>query len=252
MAIKLGTYRRNLSRHAQHFIRDQKLAIKTVSRNTPRASIILTALHLNSDVADLMDAFNSYILGISDIYHVDQTAVREAMVGIGGCIVRLAKLIGTRTPTATKRTKLVGTRTAALLQLSSLTSGLVDEASGLLGQVAMTEQNKEVMLPKQGTKEMRTVRVVDTEKTMEMFTNTIAQMGATLSSVATLYWRLSYDFFNAPPEFLFEEGNNNLIAAMGEEFFAPKAKLGGQAPKKDVSPVAPKGKTKLKGTAVPA
>jgi hypothetical protein len=65
---------------------------------------------------------------------------------------------------------------------------------------------KEVVLPnKGGAKEMRTVEVIDVDAEKSAEALRVASEAQLVEAYVDVYWRLVFDMFKAPPQFLIDE-----------------------------------------------
>lgn len=255
--MQIGTFRRNVVRTLA--TKATKVALRTVSKNTVRTQVAAATVSLKAHTGRLLQVLGGYVLGLQQTQEMKDEA-STVLGDIGADLAVLARTLKVKLPSSTKKIKLVGTRGAAILQLDSQATDLLNQAKvGLFTSPQMTTIKKMVSIPqKGGAKEERTVDVVNAEAEAAAELGRQAAMKSYLSGAIDVYWRLCYDITGNPPVQVLDAKFARLKKEFPKVEFDSGEKKAKAAPKS--GPVAVKGKktakkTKAKATettAVPA
>lgn len=232
--MQIGTFRRNVGKTLG--VKPIKLALRTVSKNTTRTLVAQGAVTLKGDTGRLLQVTAQYVLGLPMTQETKDEAFR-VLGDVGADLAALSRVLKVKLPSATKKAKLVGTRAAALLQVDSLATDLVRQASeGLFVSPKMTTVTRMVSMPqKGGAKEERTGEVVDSEAEAVAEAERQTQMKSFLTGAIDVYWRLCLEMTGQPPAAVLEAKILRLKAehptiAFDTETKKPKAKTAEAVP----------------------
>jgi NTP pyrophosphatase (non-canonical NTP hydrolase) len=268
--MQLPLYRKNVFKTwIRRAIKD---AAKYVARDSKRASVLHALIGMATEVGDLFQALQQYLLE-GRMSSGAKDAAFEEMGDLGYYLVVTAKMLKVRLPGAGKKIKLVGTRGKALMDLQTVVTKLLSTGKHALESVAEKEVQKAVPARAEVTNKAgkvirpatvagtKTVMVLDPEKQKEIDQEVHDQQEELLVQAADLYYRLCYDLFQQPPAAVFY-GNvvklQTLHQGVAFELTAPKAVAKAPAkPVKAAKTVAKKagktaGKSASKGQQVAA
>jgi hypothetical protein len=197
--MQIGTFRRQVTKTLS--VKATKLALRTVSKSTPRTQIAQATVALKSHTGQLLQTMGQYLLGAQQTQEMKDDAFRD-LGEIGYDLTVLGRVLKTKMPSSTKKSKLVGTRSAALLQLDSVATDLLKLAEQSLFAAPQTVSVKKMvtMPQKGGVKEERDVDVVDAEAEAQRDTERMDGMRSFLSAAVDVYWRLCFDVTGKAPE----------------------------------------------------
>lgn len=196
--MQIGTFRRNVGKTLA--VKAMKTALRTVSKNTARTQIAQATVGLKRDTGRLLQVTSQYLLGLQMTQEMKNDAFL-VLGDIGYDIAAAARVLKVKLPSSTKKSKLVGTRSAAILQLDSLATDLLQQAAaGLFVCPKMTTVKKMVSMPqKGGAKEERNVDVVDAPAETAAEAERQEAMRSFLAGAIDVFWRLCFDLTGEPP-----------------------------------------------------
>lgn len=253
---KIGTFRRNVAKTSS--VKATKLGLRRVAKNTARAQVAQATVALKTHTGELLRTTGQYLLGLPQTPEMKDHALVD-LGNVGFDLTALARVLKVKLPSSTKKMKLMGTRGAALLQLDSVATNLLQVVSeGLFQMPPTTTITKMVSMPqKGGAKEERQVDVVDLAADQAAEQARQQQMRSFLTGAIDLFWRLCYDMTGQPPMAALEAKvarlqveYPNVTFDTGAKPVPPQPVVQTQAPK--ALKKAPKAKAKAQPEPVPA
>jgi len=199
-------------RHAIKAIRSKeyKQGVKYMLRNRVQVSLLETSMHLNVVVGGLLSVNQVYLLGSQYTSSIKELNL-FALANVAEPLIALARLVGVKTPTSTKKAKLLGTRGNALLDFSVM-------SSMVLNQVYSGARNLSfVTVEKNG----KTVKVVDKQAETEKMQERLAELKPIVHGMIDLFWRICFDSFGESPDKIFNISIEDMKQRHGEALFAP-------------------------------
>jgi hypothetical protein len=217
-AISIGLFRRNVLKTV--FPKTAKSGLRYTSKNTQRTNVATLGLVLARNVGNLVAANADTILGLQATPE-NIAKTRSYMGDVAYAIVGLARLLKVKTPTSTKRKKLVGTRTAALLEISTLSTDILYYTGrGLFESPVTSTESKLVTIPGKTNadgsvlKEQRNVQVLNVVASASADAERDKQIASLLTLLIDLFWSLCYDLYKEAPAGVMSEK----MASMAGEY----------------------------------
>jgi NTP pyrophosphatase (non-canonical NTP hydrolase) len=123
--MDLATYRKNVFKTLS--IKNAKEGMRKVARRTPTTNIAHAIVGLSTEVGELLEGLQPYLLGFQFTDELKRNA-REELGDISYYTVVLCKMLKIKMPTSTKKVALKGmTPTKALLTLHKISNDLLDQ-----------------------------------------------------------------------------------------------------------------------------
>ena len=194
-------YRNNL--FLTHNPKAPKSGLRRTAGNMKRTVISAAAMGVVTEVGDLIEVLSPYISGASHWNDELIGAALEEMGDIGYYLVKGAKFLKVKVPGARKKVKLVGrARTTALLELHSIATRIASIVKkNVFNGPTFTADGE---LDKETTENLEAMRLED--------------LKSLWADALTLYWQLSFDMFQQPPAYVFDQSMNKLATIHGKIF----------------------------------
>lgn len=206
--METALYRRNVFKTLG--VKPAKAGLRYASRNTARTNVLHAAVGLATEVGELIEVMENYLL-IGRSTAEEKNLALEEMGDFAYYMMVMAKITKAKVPGSGKKLKLEGTRGAALLNLQRLIigdKGVLDIAKkAVFHGPVMTE----TMAPEKTRKikgvdvviAAHAVAVMDVAAQAAADVLIMASMKAKIEAVIDLFYRLTFDMFGQPPAYVF-------------------------------------------------
>jgi NTP pyrophosphatase (non-canonical NTP hydrolase) len=209
--IGMAVFRKNLLKTVN--VKASRRALKYTARRNQKIAIAHLAMSVSGNVGEVLGKMNQYLLGFQ-LTGEHKQDLKDPFGDLGANLVLLCRFLKVKTPTTTKKSKLMGTPGSALLELESLAAEMLRTVNEALFQSPKTKEiTKQVMIPKTGQKEMRTIPVIDVEAEAVAEKTREEHLRLLTAHLVDLYWKLCLKIYGQPPAFLFHQKLERLAAA---------------------------------------